>query len=458
VFVLSITAVKDAVDDLNRHRSDRSINSRVAHILKDGRFVEEKWANVTVGSILRLKNNDPVTADLVLLSSSEENDLVYIETAELDGETNLKVKQSLPHLGEFKDDLNALSNFKGRVVCEAPNNQLHKFTGNMYNGDNTIPIDNQSILLRGCTLRNTEWCCGLVIFAGPDTKLMRNTGKAKLKRTNLEILMNKLVWMIFVSLLVMATVTAIGNSIWETLVGVNFQVVLPWEDFVTNPQLSGFLSFWSYIIILNTVVPISLYVSVEFIRLGQSFFINWDLKMYYAKKDIPAVARTTTLNEELGQIEYIFSDKTGTLTQNVMEFHQCSINGKSYGTAADEDEQNRQAVDFSYNQLADPNFQFYDQSLIDNIKLGDEKIAEFFRLIAINHTVMPDYDDEGQLVYQAQSPDEGALVIAARNFGFVFKARTFDTITTVEMGEEITYRVLAILDFDNVRKRMSVIV
>jgi phospholipid-translocating ATPase len=111
---------------------------------------------------------------------------------------------------------------------------------------------------------------------------------------------------------------------WESFVGFDFRIYLPWETYISDDQRIGALEnsllvFLSYIIILNTVVPISLYVSVEFIRLLQSKWIDWDIKMYYEPNNVPAQARTTTLNEELGQIEYIFSDKTGTLTQVIHE-------------------------------------------------------------------------------------------------------------------------------------------
>merc|ERR1719242_733769 len=125
------------------------------------------------------------------------------------------------------------------------------------------------------------------------------------------------------------------------MIGIHFRDFLPWDNLVPKDKLGGatvisLLVFFSYAIVLNTVVPISLYVSVECIRLAQSLMINWDIEMYDEKSDTPASAKTTTLNEELGQIQYVFSDKTGTLTQNIMTFNKCSIDGKAYGDIATE--------------------------------------------------------------------------------------------------------------------------
>uniref|UniRef100_A0A3Q1EXH9 Phospholipid-transporting ATPase n=1 Tax=Acanthochromis polyacanthus TaxID=80966 RepID=A0A3Q1EXH9_9TELE len=463
VLVLVITAVKDATDDYFRHKSDRQVNNRQSQVLIRGSLQNEKWMNVRVGDIIRLENNQFVAADILLLCSSEPYGLCYIETAELDGETNLKVRQALTVTSDL-GSISKLMDFDGEVICEPPNNKLDKFTGTLYWRDNKYPLDNEKMLLRGCVLRNTEWCFGIVIFAGLQTKLMQNCGRTKFKRTSIDKLMNTLVLWIFAFLICMGVILAIGNTIWENWIGRNFEVFLPWDEFQSSAVFSGFLTFWSYIIILNTVVPISLYVSVEVLRLGHSFFINWDRKMYYSQMDTAAEARTTTLNEELGQVEFIFSDKTGTLTQNIMVFSKCSINGRTYGDVYDEFDQKVEitektaCVDFSFNPLCDRRFKFYDCSLVEAIKLEDPAVQEFFRLLALCHTVMPEEKSEGHLVYQAQSPDEGALVTAARNFGFVFRARTPETITLCEMGRAVTYQLLAILDFNNVRKRMSVIV
>ncbi|XP_036199728.1 phospholipid-transporting ATPase ID isoform X2 [Myotis myotis] len=463
VLVLTITAVKDATDDYFRHKSDNQVNNRQSQVLINGILQQEQWMNVCVGDIIKLENNQFVAADLLLLSSSEPHGLCYIETAELDGETNMKVRQAIPVTWEL-GDVSKLAKFDGEVICEPPNNKLDKFSGTLYWKENKFPLSNQNMLLRGCVLRNTEWCFGLVIFAGPDTKLMQNSGRTKFKRTSIDRLMNTLVLWIFGFLVCMGVILAIGNAIWEHEVGMRFQVYLPWDEAVDSAFFSGFLSFWSYIIILNTVVPISLYVSVEVIRLGHSYFINWDKKMFCTRKRTPAEARTTTLSEELGQVEYIFSDKTGTLTQNIMVFSKCSVNSRSYGDVFDvlghkaEVGERPEPVDFSFNPLADQKFLFWDPTLLEAVKMGDPHVHEFFRLLSLCHTVMSEEKNEGELYYKAQSPDEGALVTAARNFGFVFRSRTPKTITVHELGTAVTYQLLAILDFNNIRKRMSVIV
>uniref|UniRef100_A0A3P9I6R9 Phospholipid-transporting ATPase n=1 Tax=Oryzias latipes TaxID=8090 RepID=A0A3P9I6R9_ORYLA len=456
--VLSITAVKDATDDYFRHKSDNQVNNRESQVLIRGSLQNEKWMNVRVGDIIKLENNQFVAADVLLLSTSEPHGLCYIETAELDGETNMKVRQSISVTAELCDP-NHLASFDGEVMCEPPNNKLDRFCGTLYWREKKYPLTNQNMLLRGCVLRNTEACYGLVIFAGPDTKLMQNSGRTKFKRTSIDRLMNTLVLWIFGFLVCMGGILAVGNAIWEKEVGFLFQSFLPWDPPVDNFLFSAFLSFWSYVIILNTVVPISLYVSVEVIRLGHSYFINWDQQMFCSQCNTAAEARTTTLNEELGQVEYIFSDKTGTLTQNIMTFNKCSINGQSYGELTGPLGIQPTRLNFTpLNPLADPNFCFYDEKLLESVKVGDSHTHEFFRLLSLCHTVMSEEKSEGELVYKAQSPDEGALVTAARNFGFVFRSRTPGTITTTEMGQTVTYSLLAILDFNNIRKRMSVIV
>ncbi|XP_049937376.1 phospholipid-transporting ATPase ID isoform X2 [Schistocerca serialis cubense] len=466
--VLALTAIKDAYDDYQRHMSDWQVNKRRSKALREGKLVEERWAQVQVGDVIRMENDQFVAADVLLLTTSEPNGLCFIETAELDGETNLKCRQCLPETAEMGQDDALIGAFDGEIVCETPNNLLNKFEGTLSWKGKRYPLDNDKVVLRGCVLRNTQWCYGVVIFAGKDTKLMMNSGKTKFKRTSIDRLLNFIIIGIVFFLLSMCLFCMIACGIWETMVGRYFQVYLPWDQLVPSEPLEGatviaLLVFFSYAIVLNTVVPISLYVSVEVIRFAQSFLINWDEKMHYEKTNTSAKARTTTLNEELGQIEYIFSDKTGTLTQNIMTFNKCTIAGKCYGDIFDEQTnelieitESTPTVDFSANPDYEPEFKFYDGSLLDAVRQGDQNAHNFFRLLALCHTVMPE-ERNGRLEYQAQSPDEAALVSAARNFGFVFRERSPNSITIEVNGKSEVYELLCILDFNNVRKRMSVI-
>uniref|UniRef100_A0A183BHR8 P-type phospholipid transporter n=1 Tax=Globodera pallida TaxID=36090 RepID=A0A183BHR8_GLOPA len=472
--VLACSAVKDAFDDLQRHRNDSQVNSRISYIVRNSRLEPEKWMDVRVGDIIRMENEHFIAADLLLLSTSEPHGLCYIETAELDGETNLKTRVALPETVPLNDKLKEITEFSGEIVCELPNNRLDHFEGRMEWRGSAIPLDNRNMLLRGCRLRNTRWCYGLVVFAGKDTKLMQNSGHATIKRTSLDRFLNLLILGIVLFLLAMCLICTLMSGLWEHVTGRLFRVYLPWDMFVVSTKrvlsmpsngedddpnsvgpskalIIAALQFFSYLILLNTVVPISLYISVEMIRLAHSKFINNDIKMYDDKTDTPARARTSTLNEELGQVQYVFSDKTGTLTQNIMLFKKCSINGRSYGDVMsergeivpiDDDDKNVPTpppLDFSANRWHEPNFRFFDQTLLEDTKSGIEEPGNV-------------------LEYQAQSPDEAALTSAARNFGFVFKSRTPKSISIEVNGQEEVYEMLHILDFDNVRKRMSVLI
>ncbi|VVC36361.1 Hypothetical protein CINCED_3A000306 [Cinara cedri] len=471
VGVLTISAIKDAYDDYQRHANDDQVNNRISKTVRNGRVVNVKWKDVHVGDVILMEDGQFVAADVLLLSTSEPSGLCFIETAELDGETNLKCRQCLVELAELAHEV---VNFDGFIRCETPNNLLNKFHGVLQWNKQELILNNDHIILRGCVLRNTEWCYGMVIFAGRDTKLMQNSGKSKFKRTNIDRLLNFLIVGIVLFLFLLCLSCMIGSVIWEYKTGWYFQTYLPWDSLVPSERLAGSITIgtlvsFSYAIVLNTLVPISLYVSVEVVRFVQSFFINWDQQMYDIQSGSSAKARTTSLNEELGQIQYIFSDKTGTLTKNIMTFNKCSINGIVYGNL-DEIHYGKSnemikvgppPVDFSWNPQYESDFLWYDQNLVDAAKQprNDETenmVLTFFEVLALCHTVMPSWKN-GILKYQAQSPDESALVSAARNFGVVFKERTPNSVTVDIMGETRVHELLCILDFNNIRRRMSVV-
>ena len=212
------------------------------------------------------------------------------------------------------------------------------------------------------------------------------------------------------------------------------------------------------------MVPISLYVSVEMVKVGQAIFIDTDLEMYDAKTDTPAKAKTTTLSEELGQISYIFSDKTGTLTRNEMEFKKCCLNGVSYGLM-DEEAQGVAPLSSADNS----EFGFRDSNIekdLDGETAQSKLLADFWTTLAVCHTVLVEMNGP-MPAYTAESPDEAALVEAASQFGWRFVERvttaegSFITVAGRRKGtkkSEFRFELLNVIEFNSTRKRMSVVV
>uniref|UniRef100_A0A3P9D5G9 Phospholipid-transporting ATPase n=1 Tax=Maylandia zebra TaxID=106582 RepID=A0A3P9D5G9_9CICH len=438
IFILTVAGIKEIIEDYKRHKADNTVNKKkttgITRVLVNVLSVFHE--SVAVGDIVKVTNGQHLPADMVIVSSSEPQAMCYIETSNLDGETNLKIRQGLPLTAGFQtlEDLMALS---GRLECEGPNRHLYDFTGTLrLENQNPVPLGPDQVLLRGAQLRNTQWVVGIVVYTGHDSKLMQNSTKAPLKRSNVERVTNMQILVLFGILLVMALVSSVGAAIWNRE---HTDEACWYLSRAGDISLNFAYNLLTFIILYNNLIPISLLVTLEVVKFTQALFINWDVEMYYSETDTPAMARTSNLNEELGQVKYLFSDKTGTLTCNIMHFKKCTIAGITYGHNSTE---------------------FDDPTLIQNIEKDhptSPQICEFLTMMAVCHTVVPEREDD-QIIYQASSPDEGALVKGAKGLGFVFTARTPDSVIIEAMGEEKSYELLNVLEFSSNRKRMSVVV
>uniref|UniRef100_A0A8C9UA31 Phospholipid-transporting ATPase n=1 Tax=Serinus canaria TaxID=9135 RepID=A0A8C9UA31_SERCA len=404
LFILTVAGIKEIIEDYKRHKADSAVNKKK-----------------TVGK-----------------TKHEPQAMCYIETANLDGETNLKIRQGLSQTASLQSR-EELMKVSGRIECEGPNRHLYDFTGNLrLDGQSPVPVGPDQILLRGAQLRNTQWVLGIVVYTGHDTKLMQNSTKAPLKRSNVEKVTNMQILVLFCILLVMALVSSVGALLWNRTHG---EVV--WY-LGSNKMLSVNFGYnlLTFIILYNNLIPISLLVTLEVVKFTQALFINWDIDMYYPETDTPAMARTSNLNEELGQVKYLFSDKTGTLTCNIMNFKKCSIAGVTYGQLP---------------PSTSESCEFDDPRLLQNIENDHPTavhIQEFLTLLAVCHTVVPERQGN-TIIYQASSPDEGALVKGAKKLGYVFTGRTPHSVIIDAVSGGCAGKYFY---FNSNRKRMSVIV
>ena len=447
-----VSAAKELVEDFKRKSSDKTLNHSKARVLRSSDFEEKKWINVAVGDIVRVESEEPFPADLVLLASSEPEGLCYIETANLDGETNLKIKQAIPETAHLVSP-GELGRLTGRVRSEQPNSSLYTYeatlTMQVGGGEKELPLTPDQLLLRGATLRNTPWIHGLVVFTGHETKLMRNATATPIKRTDVERTLNKQILMLVAILLILSSISTIGDLIVRSTAGTKLSY-LYYGTF--NAATQFFLDILTYWVLYSNLVPISLFVTVELVKYYQAILINNDLDIYYAETDTPAICRTSSLVEELGQIEYIFSDKTGTLTCNVMQFRQCSIGGVQYAETVPEER--RSAGDNDMDGIYD--FNRLRANLADHP--SQSAIHHFLAMLATCHTVIPERKDEKtEIKYQAASPDEGALVEGAAMLGYKFVARKPRAVIIQIGGQEFEYELLAVCEFNSTRKRMSTI-
>lgn len=508
VMVLMVSMVKQAIEDKRRHTADDAQNARTCRVLgRRGETIVKRWVELQVGDIVCLHNHDEAPADIFILSTAEEEGRCFVETCNLDGETNLKRRCSLQELGEYvgfrklndpplneEDHARNTMAFTGVMDYEHPNNRLYNFTGRIEitkkSTKDTFPIGPSNIILRGCSVRGCPYLYGLVIFTGHETKLMQNSRVTPFKQSNVYKMVNRCILLIFATQTILCVISTACNMIWMDR---NETRLWYMGSIKRTSHAADIVSFFTFLILYNNLVPISLYVSLDIVKVIQAKQIASDPEMCYEDKF--AIARTSDLNEELGQIEYIFSDKTGTLTRNIMEFRKCFISGVSYGFGTTEigravaalarktaiettvqlsgiscgtnvqddsvtHDPRKAQIDF------DPSIHFDDPRIIDTLDSNGEEAAgidEFLTILSVCHSVIPEEDKvNGTVEYRASSPDEEALVKAAKCLGYNFltPAPLVDVRVTKKSGssEQRTYTILNVNEFNSTRKRMSVVV
>nr|KAJ3413279.1 hypothetical protein HK105_002124 [Polyrhizophydium stewartii] len=462
--VLAFSMAKDAFEDINRYRADSAANNVPFQVVRDGQRVQILSMDIQPGDLLYISKGEKFPVDAMILSTSYDDGTCFVETAELDGETNLKRRTATTQLASL-NTLEAASSVSGLIQCEHPNENLISFEGRatirsplLEKGEATVPLTMNNMFLRGAVLRNTEHAFALVVYTGNDTKIIKNLKRTGLKSSTLEHRLNWLIICAFVFnafLLVSSVIFEYWHYAWavakETEAkATDADYAAEWYIGPRNPSLVthlvgstiGFFSLYTY------VIPISLFVTLEVVRLAQAYFMAADPKMTYERVEndgsvtkVPMRTNNSNLNEDLGCIEYIFSDKTGTLTQNSMRMAEWFCDNVILDEMASPGALRRAMLDAALPRLT------------------RDTMAELALALGLCHGVIPARDERtGDLIYESQSPDETALLIAARTNGVELQTRTKAHMEVDVHGERQRFQILNVLEFTSARKRMSVIV
>eukprot|EP00930_Biecheleria_cincta_P043976 TRINITY_DN3016_c0_g1_i2.p1 TRINITY_DN3016_c0_g1~~TRINITY_DN3016_c0_g1_i2.p1 ORF type:complete len:1440 (-),score=275.35 TRINITY_DN3016_c0_g1_i2:30-3953(-) len=445
------------MDDVARHKADTEVNGRTAVRIdmSSGAEVKVPWHELKVGDMCVVKKNEEVPADMVILGSSDATGRLFVETMNLDGETNLKGKAAVEKTHEkiFAVTSGELANVskiscEGNAVAEPPSKSIYSFIGNITLGGGTYPLSGDQLLLRSTVLRNTAWAVGIVVYTGKETRVVMNSRKAPLKLSSLEKATNRCMLVIVALQFVMTIVCAAMYTSTKDDLMKRWYLSTGDADKLWLPDaLAYFLTFFC---LYSNLVPISMYSTMEIANAAQTLFVSKDLTMYDSATNKFAKVRSMNLVQEIGMISYVFSDKTGTLTQNVMELRQISIDGEVCGkppSAADP-------------PPADGKRRFSGAEDVVNArrKLRGTQVDKFAEILAVCHTVVAEKAADGELKMEAESPDELALVQAAVDMGWSFQQRNNDQLKVIANGKEKRYQILGINTFTSARKRMSMLV
>jgi phospholipid-transporting ATPase len=375
--VVTVNGFKDFWEDYKRKVSDNRENKTKCR----RKAKQTTWEKLRVGDIVRVNKDEYFPTDLIMLYSTNKSGVAYVETKNIDGETNLKYKESVNKsylaIKYAREELREeyTTNIYGLLSCDAPNANMYEFEGTYYfenrnddpiiipkikpgtsaelntsndfrdislglqdksNNDDTdktqyrnctINLEYNNLLLRGSSLRNTEYILGIVVYAGHHSKIMLNSLNARTKQSRVFRIMNSQLYFIILFQLIICVVFSVFFCIDNNRFQIMYNEENNWGIFS-----DFFYSFFAWLINSNNIVPISLLVTVEMIKFCQAMLIMWDYKIYDTVNGRNAIVQSSALNEELGMVNHIFSDKTGTLTKNVMQFKYLVVGEHIYGS------------------------------------------------------------------------------------------------------------------------------
>uniref|UniRef100_A0A2K5E9W3 Phospholipid-transporting ATPase n=1 Tax=Aotus nancymaae TaxID=37293 RepID=A0A2K5E9W3_AOTNA len=445
-FVLAVTVIREAVEEIRCYVRDKEVNSQVYSRLTARGTVKVKSSNIQVGDLIIVEKNQRVPADMIFLRTSEKNGSCFLRTDQLDGETDWKLRlpvactQRLPTAAD-------LLQIRSYVYAEEPNIDIHNFVGTFTREDSDPPIS------ESLSIENTLWAgtvvasgtvVGVVLYTGRELRSVMNTSNPRSKIGLFDLEVNCLTKILFGALVVVSLVM------------------------VALQHFAGrwYLQIIRFLLLFSNIIPISLRVNLDMGKIVYSWVIRRDSK-------VPGtVVRSSTIPEQLGRISYLLTDKTGTLTQNEMVFKRLHLGTVAYGLDS-MDEVQSHIFSIYTQQSQDPPAQKGPTLTTKVRRTMSSRVHEAVKAIALCHNVTPVYESNGVTdqaeaekqyedscrVYQASSPDEVALVQWTESVGLTLVGRDQSSMQLRTPGDQIlNFTILQIFPFTYESKRMGIIV
>lgn len=443
--VLFITICKEAVDDYKRYIRDKEQNETLFNKVTFNGLEKIKACDIKVGDIIQLEKNERVPADMIFLHTTDKAKTIFLRTDQLDGETDWKLRKPIATTQELSD-VKKLVNDDYYLIVDPPTKHIYSFKGVfvMQIGSNALNVKKEGLSLEQTLWANTviasSNATGIVIYTGRETRAQKNNSEPQPKFGSIDMEINAISKALFVFMF-LCSVAIVAMSGFPGTFEVNL------------------INIFRFLLLLSSIIPISLRVNLDFAKIVYSYKINNDENIK------GTIARNSQIPEELGRIQYLFSDKTGTLTQNEMIFKQiCFESGTFNEDALDEltsivqDECKK-----SIGPLKDVEDKIVNSSTVEQgqkrrfRRNRNNVIRDTITALGLCHNVTPTEED-GVKGYQASSPDEVALVKFAERINIVLSKRSQTQIQIINGdGKEENYEILANFPFSSDTKRMGIL-